>query len=334
MRTGFHKCRVLVLVVGIALLVGSSTLLHAQTDERCFQETNQCISGRIREYWETQGGLPVFGLPIGPQYEEEIEGQMYQVQWFERARLELHPENTAPYDVVLGRLGATLLEQQGGAEAPAEPQEGCQFFAETGHNVCGDILATWQAYGVEIDGQPGSSYEESLALFGLPLTEARTETLSDGQEYVVQWFERARFEEHPENTPPYHVLQGLLGREAHEGGAGSSGGDAEGPAEGSCDALPPSVNGTADPACVRSGETLMIDVHGFAPAVEVSIWVHKPDGALLLATEGVLSNPQGDLQQIPLDTSGLPVGLWMMVIESTDGMQQAIVYFVVLPPGS
>jgi TolB protein len=32
----------------------------------------------------------------------------------------------------------------------------------------------------------------------------------------VQWFERARFELHPEQSPPYHVLLGLLGKEGHE----------------------------------------------------------------------------------------------------------------------
>ena len=31
---------------------------------------------------------------------------------------------------------------------------------------------------------------------------AATETLSDGQQYTVQWFERARFELHPENAAP------------------------------------------------------------------------------------------------------------------------------------
>jgi len=40
-----------------------------------------------------------------------------------------------------------------------------------------------------------------------------TETLSDGKQYQVQWFERARFELHPENDAPYDVLLGLLGNE-------------------------------------------------------------------------------------------------------------------------
>ena len=30
---------------------------------------------------------------------------------------------------------------------------------------------------------------------------------------MVQWFERARFELHPENAPPYNLLLGLLGNE-------------------------------------------------------------------------------------------------------------------------
>jgi murein DD-endopeptidase MepM/ murein hydrolase activator NlpD len=58
----------------------------------------------------------------------------------------------------------------------------------------------------------GTSESESLALSGLPLTAPRIERL-EGQDYLVQWFERARFELHPENEPSFRVLFGLLGRE-------------------------------------------------------------------------------------------------------------------------
>lgn len=185
-------------------------------DQRCFPETGFCMAGRIREFWEQNGGLPVFGYPIGPQGQELIEGKPYQVQWFERNRLELHPENGRPYDVLLGRLGADRLTQQG-RDWTAFPKtgslNGCRFFPETGHSVCGDILAAWLSNGLEIDGKPGKTEGENLALFGLPLSGPIRETLSDGREYVVQWFERARFEQHPENQPPYNVLLGLLGNE-------------------------------------------------------------------------------------------------------------------------
>jgi len=79
-------------------------------------------------------------------------------------------------------------------------------------NVCGEILNAWQASGLEFDGQNGKSEAENLALFGLPLSDIQTEEI-EGKSYQVQWFERARFELHPENQPPYNVLLGLLGNE-------------------------------------------------------------------------------------------------------------------------
>ncbi len=193
--------------------------LQAQTTRRCFSETGFCIEGRIREFWEQNGGLPVFGYPISLQQAETIEGKPLQTQWFERNRLELHPENDPPYDVLLGRLSEAMLEEQGRDWKSFEqtsPKQDCRYFEETGHNVCNDILATWQASGLQLDGHSSVSEEESLALFGLPLSEAQTETLDDGQEYTVQWFERARFELHTENEPPYHVLLGLLGVTMHD----------------------------------------------------------------------------------------------------------------------
>lgn len=212
-------CQIAVMVV-FSLFLGFFLLpvqAQTQTDERCFAEVPYCIRGRIREFWEQNGGLPIFGLPITAQREETIEGKPFQVQWFERNRLELHPENQRPSDVLLGRLGADLLEKQGrnwyDFPKAGEEQLACRYFAETGHNVCGDFYGAWRSNGLEQDGVGGISEVESLALFGLPLSGEITETLRDGMTYTVQYFERARFERHPENRFPYTVLLGLLGRE-------------------------------------------------------------------------------------------------------------------------
>jgi hypothetical protein len=208
--------RVFVLVFCALLTV---TLLpqhptQAQSDELCFDGIQHCISGRFREYWEQNGGLPVFGYPITPQQEETIGDWTGQVQWFERNRFELHPENDAPYDVLLGRLGGEHVEASG-APPREEPREGCTYFNETGFNVCSDVLDYWSANGLELDGQPGKTAQESIALFGFPLTGEFETTLADGNTYTVQWFERARFERHPENAPPNNVLLGRLGVEQH-----------------------------------------------------------------------------------------------------------------------
>ena len=88
------------------------------------------------------------------------------MQWFERNRLELHPENARPYDVLLGRLGADRLAQQGRDPftfAKSSTQAGCRYFPETQHNVCGDVLSAWHASGLEFDGKKGKSEAENLA---------------------------------------------------------------------------------------------------------------------------------------------------------------------------
>jgi hypothetical protein len=215
-----RRCMILALLAVLFTAAGIPTSAAAQSDQRCFPETGFCIAGRIREFWEQNGALPVFGFPIGPQQAETIEGREFQVQRFERNRLELHPENARPYDVLLGRLGADRLAAQGRdwfGFPKSGNQPGCRYFPETDHSVCGEILNAWRANGLEIDGVFGKTDGESLALWGLPLSGVTTETLGDGKQYQVQWFERARFELHPENAPPYNVLLGLLGNELASG---------------------------------------------------------------------------------------------------------------------
>jgi Tol biopolymer transport system component len=209
---------VIVLALISLLLLAATAALHtaqAQSDQYCFEETGYCIEGRIREYWESNGGLLVFGLPTTELRTEEVEGRALQVQWFERNRLELHPQNERPYDVLLGRLGEDVLlhfNRDWKSFPTSQPQEGCLYFEETQQNICGDFLQAWRADGLELDNEAGKTVSENLALFGLPISPPQVEVI-EGQDYTVQWFERARFELHPEHEPPYHVLQGLLGNE-------------------------------------------------------------------------------------------------------------------------
>ncbi len=182
---------------------------------RCFSETGYCINGPLAAFWETNGGLPVFGLPISPLVETSVEGQPLRLQWFERARLEVHTEQPGPAIVQLGRLGVEALTASGRDWHSFErgtTGSGCRSFSATGHPVCEPILSAWQAQGLQLDNQPALSDDERSALFGLPLSSLRTERLSDGQLYQVQWFERARFEIHLESGQP-KVLLGLLGQE-------------------------------------------------------------------------------------------------------------------------
>jgi len=211
-----RRWRRLIALLALCCLFAPAGSARAQTGGRCFRETGYCVAGPIRDFWERNGGLMVFGFPITPQQPERVEGRPTQVQWFERSRLELHPEHPAPYDVQIGRMGADRLSQlrrDWKAFPRVAPAADCRTFAETGHTVCGELLAAWQSGGLNLDGDPGINDNESLGLFGLPLSSPTPERGSDGKTYTVQWFERARFELHPENAPPYNVLLGLLGRE-------------------------------------------------------------------------------------------------------------------------
>jgi hypothetical protein len=213
-------------VVATLIPLGIPQPTHAQ-GELCFQQTGQCISGRFRTYWEQNGGLAIFGYPVTPasQQRNADTGEMYLTQWFERNRFEYHPENAAPYDVLLGRLGADRLGQLGrnwqNEDGATGPKNGCLWFAQTGHNVCDQAPGTrgaqagFMSYWLT-EGLADSrldAYGRSLALHGLPLTEARMGTNASGDTVLTQWFERGRMEWHPNNPASFRVLLGLLGTE-------------------------------------------------------------------------------------------------------------------------
>jgi hypothetical protein len=83
----------------------------AQQSPGCalFAQTGYQVCEPFLSYWQRNGGLERFGYPIGEVIDETIGGGSYRVQYFERRRLELHPENAGtPYEVLLGLLGNEL----------------------------------------------------------------------------------------------------------------------------------------------------------------------------------------------------------------------------------
>jgi uncharacterized protein YkwD len=74
---------------------------------RYFPETGHNVQLFLR-YWEANGGLARFGLPLTEERRELslADGQPYTVQYFERARIEYHPEAKGTrYEFLLGQLG-------------------------------------------------------------------------------------------------------------------------------------------------------------------------------------------------------------------------------------
>ncbi len=189
---------------GYAVTIGGASAASApfavttgQT-ERCFvAETGFCVRGRFQAYWEVHGGLALNGYPISAEFNEVLEtGRPYTVQYFERTRLEYHPEvRDVAAQVLVGQFGRRIHP----ADPNATPDATQIWFPQTGHNVPTDFYRYWSDQG-------------GLAQFGLPLTEPYMQRLEDGKTYQVQYFERARFEWHPENPAPYAILLGQFGR--------------------------------------------------------------------------------------------------------------------------
>ncbi len=198
----------------------------AQSGPRCFAEVPWCIEAPFLSFWQRNGGVATFGLPLGPARMQATDHGMRLVQPFERQRFEWHPELPAPYQISLGRLGAELLARSGvdWQQFPRTPNDpyrypssttDCHRFAATGFSVCAPFHAAWRSGGVELDGHPGLSDAERLALWGLPISPPLVHTNSSGQRVVAQWFERARFEWVAQPNGGGTVLLGRLGAEQH-----------------------------------------------------------------------------------------------------------------------
>jgi len=202
-----------VLCLAILLNADVATHLAKATFYAATPSSNYPVAEHFLHYWSTNGATLQLGNPVSPAQREasEADGKVYETQYFERARLEYHPEQKDPrYTIMIGMLGReSLLARYPTGTDPSinhqqvVPGDSSYTFSQTGKTVMGYFLSYWQSHG-------------SLTQIGYPLTDAFYETsLNDGRIYLAQYFERARFEYHPEQSDPrYRVMLGLVGVEA------------------------------------------------------------------------------------------------------------------------
>ncbi len=181
----------------------------AAGDCQTFSETGMTVCGTFLHYWQEHGGLAQQGLPITSEMTTSgiDDTQMRTRQFFERAIFEYHEEFAGtPNEVLLTRLGAVRFDEayqgQQPSAVPIDPMANCAAFPETGQSACGIFLDYWNSHG-------------ALAQQGYPLTNSFTERSKvDGKPYIVQYFERAVFEYHPEYAgTPNAVLLSQVGRD-------------------------------------------------------------------------------------------------------------------------
>lgn len=182
-----------------ALLLSLSFVLPARLTQQpappqYFPETNHTVRAPFVDYFVRTGGVAQYGYPITEDYVDPATGLL--VQYFEKGRLEWHPGNPDPYKVQLGLLGDELGKRQPPipiSKMPAANDPSCLNFLETGHTLCIEFRDYWVQNG-------------GLDRFGYPITEF---TVENG--YVVQYFQRARFEWRPEKPEGQNVQVAALG---------------------------------------------------------------------------------------------------------------------------
>ena len=163
-----------------------------------FEETGHNVCDQapglgLKSYWEANGlqipglgpyerSLALFGLPLtAARPEPSADVVMILTQWFERARLEWHPDNPDQYKVLLGLLGREV--RPGAAGRPADDPRGgrSMLSVEVNRGAVGatferlsELRPGWVRYnGVlwgEVEARPGQRNWAALAPVEAELT--------------------------------------------------------------------------------------------------------------------------------------------------------------------
>lgn len=166
---------------------------YPEGEREYFYSTGHYVSGPFLTFYRTHGGARIFGNPQTEVFYDAQSGLW--VQYFDNVRMEYHVNQAAPYTVQLGLLG-DLLGYRASPIPADQAQRGNPFrryFPETGHVVSFAFLTFYDENG-------------GLDIFGYPISEPQVE---NGR--IVQYFQRARMEWHPERQRDDRVALGALG---------------------------------------------------------------------------------------------------------------------------
>lgn len=88
-----------------------------------FPQSGHTIRAPFLHFWQQHGGVATFGYPISEPFDEQntSDGLVRTVQYFERARLELHPQQAAEHQVQISDLGRRYLAAHPAPEWAMQP---------------------------------------------------------------------------------------------------------------------------------------------------------------------------------------------------------------------
>ncbi len=175
-----HRISITLILISVLLTCAMVPITLAQTTGPYYKETGHRVSSIFWNFFQTTGGLTRYGFPITEAYDDPVSG--IRIQYFQRARLEWHPENPKPYQIQLGLLGDELGKRTPPipvSQIPPASDPNCYYFPETGHTACMKFFEHWTKTG-------------GLDMYGYPITEYLIEN-----DHIVQYFQRTRMEWDP-----------------------------------------------------------------------------------------------------------------------------------------
>lgn len=169
-----HALFWLVVVAMINLAACRNPEPPPKMSRRVFEPSGLTVTGEFLYFFEKYGNVESLGYPLSG---EMVVGG-WRVQYFEKGRLEYHPENEPAYRVTVGWLGDLLNRRRPplpttSIPSTAEPKR--RYYAQTGHTLSGDFLLYFDAHGGSVR-------------FGWPISEP---FLWQGR--LAQDFQSARF---------------------------------------------------------------------------------------------------------------------------------------------
>src|SRR6266540_6814588 len=184
--------RFAVLLLFPAILLASWGSVEAQSsgDAQFFPETGHNVKGEFLHFYKSVNNpLLVFGYPITEQI-QSTDGKT--VQYFQRARFELHADLPGNQRIQLTALGQTTY-QSGSQQLNIDNPSACQLFSNE-IRVCFAFLDFYKANG-------------GAAQFGNPIS-----PFEFHENLIVQYFEKARFEWRADRPEDQRVVLTDLGR--------------------------------------------------------------------------------------------------------------------------
>lgn len=179
-------------LLSLVLILGWNVTFAQSEASRYFPETGHVVKGAFLRFYEQVAEAEfAFGYPITPEFTDPLSGR--KVQYFQRVRLEWHPEERPELQVQLTPLGDLLYVPGQPLQVPTNPSA-CRSWQDIEYQVCYAFLDFFEAHG-------------GVSQFGFPISNFEYQ-----DERIVQYFNYARFTWHPELPPGQKVQLSDLGR--------------------------------------------------------------------------------------------------------------------------